>query len=190
LRPATYVTADSYKPDKEGILAFNGGEVVKLRGSNKVGLSVAMRYRIRQVDEAGRGPWKVSTVGYMYDLVLDGKKLYEYHWHPISASHEVRPHLHCSAVGKGHIPTGRINDRGRAEPRCRARGEAQQHDALERPRPTQPREVRARRYVGRRSVLAFKLTQYPSVLYSQRFHLRERRARRLGSIIAARTKAR
>lgn len=101
------VTADSYKPDVVGVLAFNGGDVVKLRGGTKVGLSVSMRYRIIQA-EAGRGPWKVTTVGYMYDLLLDDKRLYEYHWHPISASHEVRPHLHCSKVGKGHIPTGRV----------------------------------------------------------------------------------
>lgn len=102
------VTADSYKPDVGGVLTFNGGEVVKLRGGNKVGLSVSVRYCIVQTDEPGRGPWKVTTVGYMYELQLDGKTLYEYHWHPISASHEVRPHLHCSAVGKGHIPTGRV----------------------------------------------------------------------------------
>jgi hypothetical protein len=102
------VTADSYKSDVEGVLTFNGGEVVKLRGGNNVGLSVSMRYRIVQTDEPGRGPWKVSTVGYMYEMQLDGTTLYDYHWHPISASHEVRPHLHCSKVGKGHIPTGRV----------------------------------------------------------------------------------
>jgi len=28
--------------------------------------------------------------------------------YPISKSHEMRPHLHCSAVNKGHIPTGRV----------------------------------------------------------------------------------
>ncbi|KUH82205.1 MULTISPECIES: hypothetical protein [unclassified Mycobacterium] len=101
------VTADSYKPAVEGVLTFNDGKIVKLLG-NKVGLSVSMRYRIVQTDDPGRGPWKVTTVGYMYELQLDGKTLYDYHWHPISASHEVRPHLHCSAVGKGHIPTGRV----------------------------------------------------------------------------------
>ena len=62
------VTADSYKPDVEGVLTFNGGEVVKLRGGNKVGLSVSMRYCIVKTDEPGRGPWKVTTVGYMYEL--------------------------------------------------------------------------------------------------------------------------
>lgn len=102
------VLVDTYKANTVGILTFNGGEVVKLRGDNKVGLSVSMQYRIVPTDEPGRGPWKVSTVGYMYDLLLDEKALYEYHWHPISKSHEVRPHLHCSAVEKCHIPTGRI----------------------------------------------------------------------------------
>lgn len=102
------VTADTYKPDTVGILTFNGGEVVKLRGSNKIGLCVSMHYRIVKVDDAERGPWKVSTVGYMYGLRINGAKLYDYHWHPISQSHEDRPHLHCAAVGKGHIPTGRV----------------------------------------------------------------------------------
>lgn len=46
--------------------------------------------------------------GYMYDLLMNDTAQYEYHWHPISSSHEVRPHLHCSALGKGHIPTGRV----------------------------------------------------------------------------------
>ncbi|MGV0041289.1 hypothetical protein [Mycobacterium colombiense] len=101
------VTADTYKADTVGVLVFNGGDIVQLRGG-KVGLSVSMRYRIVQTDEPGRGPWKVSTVGYMYELQFDGKTLYEYHWHPISKSHEVRPHLHCAAVGKGHLPTGRV----------------------------------------------------------------------------------
>ena len=102
------VTVDTYKAGVVGVLAFNGGEVVKLHGGAKVCLSVSMQYRIIQADEAERGPWKVTTVGYMYELQLAGKTLYEYHWHPISTSHEVRPHLHCSAVAKRHIPTGRV----------------------------------------------------------------------------------
>ncbi|WP_419402586.1 hypothetical protein [Mycobacteroides abscessus] len=102
------VTADTYKPDIVGILTFNSGEVVKLRGDSKVGLSVTMNYRIVADEDSERGPWKVTTVGYMYDLRLSDKSLYEYHWHPISVSHEVRPHLHCAAVDKGHIPTGRV----------------------------------------------------------------------------------
>lgn len=102
------VTVDTYQPDAVGILTFNRGDIVKLRGG-KVGLSVSMQYRIIETDEPGRGPWKVSTVGYMYDLLLDDKAQYEYHWHPISKSHEVRPHLHCASVrGKRHIPTGRV----------------------------------------------------------------------------------
>jgi hypothetical protein len=101
------VTVDTYSPGVVGILTFNRDEVVKLRGG-KVGLSVSMQYRIIETDEPDRGPFKVSTVGYMYDLVLDGTAVYEYHWHPISDSHEVRPHLHCAAVDKCHRPTGRV----------------------------------------------------------------------------------
>lgn len=104
------VTADTYKPDTDGVLVLNGGDVAKLHGGAKIGLSVSMRYRIIPTDDADRGPWKVTTTGYMYELLQidDGKSLFEYHWHPISKSHETLPHLHCSALGKGHIPTGRV----------------------------------------------------------------------------------
>lgn len=102
------VTADAYKPREDGVLTFNDGDVVRLRGQNKVGFRMTMRYVIIPTVEPERGPWKVTTTGYMYDLFQDERTLYEYHWHPISASHEVRPHLHCAAVGKAHIPTGRI----------------------------------------------------------------------------------
>lgn len=102
------VTADNYRAGEEGVLTLNNGEVVGLRAAGKLGLSVSMRYKIVASDDRDRGPWKVTTTGYMYDLLIDGTPQYEYHWHPISSSHEVRPHLHCSALGKGHIPTGRV----------------------------------------------------------------------------------
>lgn len=102
------VTIDTYKADVVDVLTFNDLNVVKLRGGGKVGLRVSMRYRIVESDDAERGPWKVTTLGCMYGLQIDGAKLYDYHWHPISESHEVRPHVHCSAVGKLHIPTGRV----------------------------------------------------------------------------------
>ena len=92
------VTADSYKPDVEGVLTFNGGEVVKLRGGNKVGLSVSMRYCIVKTDEPGRGPWKVTTVGYMYELQIDGKTLYEYHWHLTQDVYMARGRVHAEVA--------------------------------------------------------------------------------------------
>jgi hypothetical protein len=102
------VLADSYDPATEGILSLNGGKPTKLLGGAKVELSFSMRYWIVESDAPGRGPWKVTTAGYMYELRQDGKTLYEYHWHPISESHETLPHLHCAKLGKLHVPTGRI----------------------------------------------------------------------------------
>jgi hypothetical protein len=102
------VIADTYRPGSEGFLVFRGGEVVTLHGASKVGLGVRVRYSIIRDDRPGCGPWRVTTTGYMYELQRDGTTLYEYRWHPRSRSHEVRPHLHCTAVGKAHIPTGRV----------------------------------------------------------------------------------
>lgn len=64
------VTADSYKPDDVGILTFNRGEAVKLDGSAKLGLTMSMQYRIIETEDVDRGPWKITTVGYMYGLEL------------------------------------------------------------------------------------------------------------------------
>lgn len=103
------VTADTWQPGSVGILVLNNGEAATLSGDGKLGLGVTMHYQIVETDDPDRGPWKVSTVGYMYDLQdREGKSLFEYHWHPISKSHESLPHLHCSRLGKGHIPTGRV----------------------------------------------------------------------------------
>jgi hypothetical protein len=102
------VTADVYKPGREGVLAFNNEEVVKLSGSANIGLSVCMRYCITSIENAERGPWKVSTTAYMYALHIDDVELYAYHWHPFARSQEVRPHLHHPPAGKHHIPTGRV----------------------------------------------------------------------------------
>jgi hypothetical protein len=62
------VTIDTYKADVVGVLTFNDLNVVKLHGGGKVGLRVSMRYRIVESDDAKRGPWKATTVGYMYGL--------------------------------------------------------------------------------------------------------------------------
>lgn len=103
------VTVDQYKPGPEGVLALNDGASVRLNGSDRVELSVTMRYLIVKTDDEMRGPWKVTITGWMYTLYShEGTALAEYHWHPISDSHVVAPHLHIAGKAKRHYPTGRV----------------------------------------------------------------------------------
>jgi hypothetical protein len=106
------VTADSYDPDQEGILTLNEGERVKLRrsrGGPQIELEALMRYRI--VEHPVKGPWKVSTTSWSYELIRDGRPTLAFHWHPVSNSPIVTPHAHAlasSSFRKTHIPTGRV----------------------------------------------------------------------------------
>ncbi len=107
------VSFDVDEPETEGVLTFNEGGRVPFRraaGSKRVGLEALMRYRI--VEAAGsRGPWKVNTTAWVYDLYRDDQHLLSFHWHPISSSHYVLPHFHAKAsraYHRLHIPTGRV----------------------------------------------------------------------------------
>jgi hypothetical protein len=106
------VTADSYDPEQEGVLTLNEGEPVKLKrsyGGPLVSVEVSMRYRI--VEHPDKGPWKVSTSGWMYEVHRDERCLLAFHWHPGSPATILTPHLHAEASSqfrKTHIPTGRI----------------------------------------------------------------------------------
>jgi hypothetical protein len=67
-----------------------------------------MRYMLEHCpDDEDRGPWQVHTTAWMYALEANDRPLVEYHWHPISNSHERLPHLHLEG-GKTHLPTGRV----------------------------------------------------------------------------------
>lgn len=100
------VTADSFSVEKSGVLTLNKSAHVPLFGGALVTLNVTLRYQIVQTDDELRGPWKVQTLDYWYDLRRAGHSVVEYHWHPLSG--ETRPHLHCTKIIKGHIPTGRV----------------------------------------------------------------------------------
>jgi hypothetical protein len=103
------VTADTYAIGKEGVLVVNRGEPFRLNGAEAVWLTASMRYEVAKAT-GRKGPFKVSTRGWIYHL--DGprrKRLIGYHWHPVSASHAMHPHLHAFEMGdKRHYPTGRI----------------------------------------------------------------------------------
>jgi hypothetical protein len=102
------VTADCYKPNEIGTLAFNRGTEVRLSGEANLLATISMKYSLCEVDDPVRGPWKVSIRGWMYGLFSpDAKPIVEYHWHPISDSEVRDPHLHV-AGDKRHLRTGRV----------------------------------------------------------------------------------
>lgn len=103
------VTADTLVFGKEGVLAINRSLPFKLNGSVNISLSAQMRYEVVAAD-GERGPYKVSTRGWIYHLYGQReRRLVGYHWHPASDSHVTSPHLHVFELGdKKHYPTGRI----------------------------------------------------------------------------------
>ena len=102
-------------PGPKHSLTLGGGPPVPLRGG--LALTVEQRYEVVQA-EGERGPWKVSTLAYIYALddAESGHEVIAYHWHPDGRSSEARPHLHLgagagvtrSALGDAHLPTNRV----------------------------------------------------------------------------------
>lgn len=94
--------------DGYGILTFNAAQYFPLGRNGRVQMSMMQQYKIVE-DDTERGPWKVSITGWIYNLatVGDDHQLVEYHWHPISSSHSIDPHVHMNSA-KGHQPTGRV----------------------------------------------------------------------------------
>ncbi len=64
-----------------------------------------------------RGPWRVSTRGYMYEMqTASGELVWSYHWHPtgkVGSPHAHLGHTQLAADAvlsyKAHHPTGRIS---------------------------------------------------------------------------------
>jgi hypothetical protein len=99
-------------------LTINDDKPVRLGCRPPLLLRIRMEYEIvRAGDRPERGPWRVSTRGYAYELRTDsGERVWSYHWHPQSAV--ANPHVHIghtqlagNAVlsSKIHYPTGRIS---------------------------------------------------------------------------------
>lgn len=111
------VVSGGYYPSAEPHAATIGdGGPVRLTGRNPVFLVV--RHHYRAIEAPGpRGPWKVSTAGYLYSLKdSEDHDIISYHWHPTGGSGVTYPHLHLGAgarvghneLANAHIPTGRI----------------------------------------------------------------------------------
>lgn len=63
-------------------------------------------------DEGERGPFRMSTRRYDFELIEAGSVVFGWHWHPESKQSRVNwPHLHLppGSVHKSkHVPTGRV----------------------------------------------------------------------------------
>jgi hypothetical protein len=92
--------------DPNKIHALTLGEPVALRGGEGLTLSVSQRYRVVRAS-GKRGPWKASTVAYIYALGNSKGEIIAYHWQPDT---QPEPHLHARQLGKRrHIPSGRVS---------------------------------------------------------------------------------
>lgn len=81
-------------------------------------LFAAMYWKLIEDDRPEYGPYRITTLGYEYSLVMgEATELWALHWHPAGQSWERRPHLHLGDVlltpqapvtSKTHLPTGRM----------------------------------------------------------------------------------
>ncbi len=109
------VSGGYYVADRPHALTLGDGDPVPLSGAHELALSVAQNYRVMEF-EGPRGPWKVQTTSYFYELRRGEKELLVYHWHPRGASPHTNPHLHLGPGAElgfellqgAHVPTGRI----------------------------------------------------------------------------------
>jgi len=89
----------------------------QLRGPRPLILEIVHHYRVIE-DDTVRGPHKVSTAGYVYELKdPQGARVIAYHWHPLEPGGPPFPHMHVGpgtgaekAFDRFHFPTGRISE--------------------------------------------------------------------------------
>jgi hypothetical protein len=96
-------------PQGYEILTFD--EEAKLSGPWTMAMAIA--YRAIEI-QGNRGPWKISTAKYRYELFADNKSIVAYDWHP--GRERDAPHLHVDCGIKSpyfhhkvHLPTGRVS---------------------------------------------------------------------------------
>jgi hypothetical protein len=87
----------------------------------RFGLVAAMRFRV--IEDPSNGPFRVSTLEYIYDIVVEsagspaGTSALLWHWHPKTTPDIQEPHLHVKSgwadvhidrLTGAHIPTSRV----------------------------------------------------------------------------------
>jgi hypothetical protein len=86
-------------------------------------LDLAIQYEIVHIpDDRARGPYKVSTRGYMHAVqTIDDTEIIAFHWHPDGKSDVTFPHVHVGTTQlnpagviskKHHIPAPRMSVEG------------------------------------------------------------------------------
>jgi len=99
-------------------LTVNDNQPLTLKCKPVLLFKISMWYEIvRTEDRPERGPWRVSTRSYMYELqTSSGELVLSYHWHPTSKVRNPHAHLghtqlapHAVLSYKAHHPTGRIS---------------------------------------------------------------------------------
>ena len=108
-------------PDSDGLYALvvNRLQPVPLRREDGSRLLFDVRQMFRVVEAEGlRGPYKVSTAAYLYQISReDGRELLAFHWNPHGRGKVTTPHVHIGPVVEQaaeivrglHIPTGRVS---------------------------------------------------------------------------------
>jgi hypothetical protein len=97
-------------------LTINGGSPLPLKCEHKTRIAIRQQFAVVS-GEGERGPWKVSTENYIYEIEDEERnRLVAYHWHP--GTGKDAPHLHVG-MGVGlearpdfmhaHLPTGRVS---------------------------------------------------------------------------------
>lgn len=103
-------------------LAWDRLQPVRVRRSDgsHLALDLALQYEIIHIpDDRYRGPYKVSTRGYMHAVqASDDVEVLAFHWHPSGNPHAADPHMHVGSSElnpggvlsrKTHIPTARMS---------------------------------------------------------------------------------
>jgi len=119
---AIFVTDGRHKPETDTLytLALGAPDPVQLAGPHRIKLRAVLTYRVVRWGKGDeRGPLKVSTASYAYDLLSGNAALLTYHWQPVRRDgrpHRVPyPHLHLGEASghllgpKNHVPTGRVS---------------------------------------------------------------------------------
>jgi hypothetical protein len=109
------VSGGYHVADRPHALTLSDGDPVPLAGEHPLSLSVMQQYVLTE-SAGARGPWKVHTTAYLYELRLNSAELLVYHWHPSGVSRQTSPHLHIGPAADlgfkplhgAHVPTGRI----------------------------------------------------------------------------------
>ena len=111
----TRVTGNTQEPGEIGVLTVNHGKPLLLNATDcQIEVTCSIRYTIRQTSSNQSGSWRVSTVGYVHSVHLDGELAVEFYWHPDDGSNVWYPHIHPRLAGSGrdrggiHIPSGRV----------------------------------------------------------------------------------